>query len=128
MHIPPFDNQNKPIIDVNDEHVPLTYFNIVKLKKGERLLIRYRGMKLVLCLQRAVWILTWIPLALGRLGAEAVMSGMVSRKGFMCQQICLHKWCAAVMRQRFLLRGRDLMTGCPFVVHVDEIDLGSIWV
>lgn len=35
MHIPPFDNQNKPIIDINDDHVPLTYFNIVKLKKGE---------------------------------------------------------------------------------------------
>lgn len=35
MHIPPFDNQNKPIIDINDNHVPLTYFNIVKLKKGE---------------------------------------------------------------------------------------------
>ena len=37
MHIPPFDNQNKPIIDINDDHVPLTYFNIVKLKKGELL-------------------------------------------------------------------------------------------
>ena len=36
MHIPPFDNQNKPIIDLHDDHVPLTYFNIVKLKKGER--------------------------------------------------------------------------------------------
>ena len=35
MHIQPFDNQNKPIIDINDDHVPLTYFNIVKLKKGE---------------------------------------------------------------------------------------------
>ena len=35
MHIPPFDNQNKPIIDINDDHVPLTYLNIVKLKKGE---------------------------------------------------------------------------------------------
>ena len=35
MHIPPFDNQNKPIIDINDDHVPMTYFNIVKLKKGE---------------------------------------------------------------------------------------------
>ena len=35
MHIPPFDNQNKPIVDVNDDLVPLNYFNIVKLKKGE---------------------------------------------------------------------------------------------
>ena len=35
MHIPPFDNQNKAIINIHDTHVPLIYFNIVKLKKGE---------------------------------------------------------------------------------------------
>ena len=35
MHIPPFDNQNQAIVDVNDPLVPLTYFNIVKLRQGE---------------------------------------------------------------------------------------------
>ncbi len=35
MHIPPYDNKNKPIVDVDDKLVPLNYFNIVKLKKGE---------------------------------------------------------------------------------------------
>ena len=35
MHIAPFDNQNKAIVDVDDDLVPLNYFNIVKLKKGE---------------------------------------------------------------------------------------------
>ena len=35
MHIPPFDNRNRPIVDVEDTTVPLNYFNIVKLKKGE---------------------------------------------------------------------------------------------
>jgi 5-deoxy-glucuronate isomerase len=35
MHIPPFDNQNRPIIDVDDQRVPLNYFNIVKLSKGQ---------------------------------------------------------------------------------------------
>ena len=35
MHIPPFENHNKPIVDVNDSRVPLTYFNIVKLNRGE---------------------------------------------------------------------------------------------
>ena len=34
MHIPPYDNQNKAIIDIHDANVPLTYFNIVKLEKG----------------------------------------------------------------------------------------------
>ncbi|SMR71107.1 5-deoxyglucuronate isomerase [Aliiroseovarius halocynthiae] len=35
MHIAPHDNQNKPIVDADHDLVPLTYFNIVKLKKGE---------------------------------------------------------------------------------------------
>lgn len=35
MHIAPFDNLNKPIVDINDSCVPLNYFNIVKLKNGE---------------------------------------------------------------------------------------------
>lgn len=35
MHIPPHDNENQPIVDVNNPLVPLNYFNIVKLTKGE---------------------------------------------------------------------------------------------
>jgi 5-deoxy-glucuronate isomerase len=35
MHIAPFDNQNRPIVDIDDPTVPLNYFNIVKMKKGE---------------------------------------------------------------------------------------------
>ena len=35
MHIPPFDNRNAAIIDVNNARVPLNYFNIVKLKRGQ---------------------------------------------------------------------------------------------
>ena len=35
MHIAPFDNQNKAIVDIDDSTVPLNYFNIVKLKKDE---------------------------------------------------------------------------------------------
>jgi 5-deoxy-glucuronate isomerase len=35
QHIPPYDNHNKPIVDVGDEDVPLAYFNIVRLRRGE---------------------------------------------------------------------------------------------
>ena len=35
MHIPPYDNETNPIVDANNKTVPLNYFNIVKLKKGE---------------------------------------------------------------------------------------------
>ena len=35
MHFPPFDNRNKPITDVDDARVPLNYFNIIKLTRGQ---------------------------------------------------------------------------------------------
>ena len=35
MHIAPYENSNKPIVDIDNEFVPLNYFNIIKLKKGE---------------------------------------------------------------------------------------------
>lgn len=35
MHIPPYDNGNAPLVDAHDDHVPLTYFNIVKLTRGQ---------------------------------------------------------------------------------------------
>ena len=35
MHIPPFDNNNKAIVDMGDKKVPLNYFNIVKLNKDQ---------------------------------------------------------------------------------------------
>ncbi len=35
MHIAPYDNRNSPIVDAENAAVPLNYFNIVKLTKGQ---------------------------------------------------------------------------------------------
>lgn len=35
MHIPPYNNKNEPIINIDNHKVPLVYFNIIKLKKNE---------------------------------------------------------------------------------------------
>jgi len=35
MHIPSYDNRNHPIVDAGDAEVPLAYFNIVRLRRGE---------------------------------------------------------------------------------------------
>ena len=43
MHIPPHDNANRPIVDVNDACTPLVYFNIVHLKAGETFDYRVPG-------------------------------------------------------------------------------------
>jgi 5-deoxy-glucuronate isomerase len=43
LHIPPFNNRNQPIVDVDDTHVPLVYFNTVKLKAGAHFDYRVPG-------------------------------------------------------------------------------------
>jgi len=43
MHIAPYDNENRAIVDIDDALVPLTYFNIVKLKAGEHFDYRLAG-------------------------------------------------------------------------------------
>ncbi len=43
MHISPYDNRNAPIVDVDHSHVPLTYFNIVRLKAGQHFDYRVPG-------------------------------------------------------------------------------------
>jgi 5-deoxy-glucuronate isomerase len=40
MHIPPYANENAPIVGVDDPDVPLTYFNPVNLKRGEEFVSR----------------------------------------------------------------------------------------
>ncbi|MEM6635236.1 MAG: 5-deoxy-glucuronate isomerase [Pseudomonadota bacterium] len=35
MHIPPYDNKNEPIVGAENPTVPLNFFNIVKLQRGE---------------------------------------------------------------------------------------------
>ena len=43
MHISPFDNRNDAIVDIDNPTVPLNYFNIVKLKRGETFAYRTPG-------------------------------------------------------------------------------------
>ncbi len=35
QHIEAYDNKNKPIVDIDNNIVPLVYFNHIKLNKGE---------------------------------------------------------------------------------------------
>ncbi len=43
MHIAPHDNQNRPIVDLDNPLVPLVYFNIVRLKAGQHFDYRTPG-------------------------------------------------------------------------------------
>ena len=43
MHIAPFDNANRPLVDAGNALVPLNYFNIVKLRRGQAFDYRVPG-------------------------------------------------------------------------------------
>ncbi|MDE0521134.1 MAG: 5-deoxy-glucuronate isomerase [Boseongicola sp.] len=43
MHIAPYDNQNRPVVDADNTTVPLNYFNIVNLKEGDAFDYRVPG-------------------------------------------------------------------------------------
>jgi 5-deoxy-glucuronate isomerase len=43
MHIAPFDNRNRPIVDRDDPLVPLVFFNILRLQPGETFASRVPG-------------------------------------------------------------------------------------
>jgi len=43
MHIPPFDNQNAPIVAAADPKTPLVYFNRLMLKAGESITSQVEG-------------------------------------------------------------------------------------
>ncbi len=46
MHIAPYDNRNEPIVDIDHALVPLNYFNIVRLKRGEDFALAVPGYEL----------------------------------------------------------------------------------
>jgi 5-deoxy-glucuronate isomerase len=46
MHIAPYDNHNQPIVAADDPLVPLVYFNILKLGRGESHVVQVPGYEL----------------------------------------------------------------------------------
>ena len=124
MHIPPFDNQNKPIIDINDDHVPLTYFNIVKLKKGE--LFSYQIPGYETCIVPAtgtveIDVHTASFGAIGNRGSDVwdgEPEGVYVPTDMPAQMVC-----TSDEAEIFVAGARFDDRLSPFAVHTDDIDL-----
>lgn len=124
MHIPPFDNQNKPIIDINDEHVPLTYFNIVKLKKGER--FSYQTPEYETCIVPATGCVD--------IDADTTAFGAVGNRGtdvwdgepegvYVPTDMPAQLVCTSETAEVFVAGARFADRLAPFAVRSDDIDL-----
>jgi 5-deoxy-glucuronate isomerase len=123
MNISPFDNHNKPIIDVGDSLVPLTYFNIVKLEKGQAFSYRTPGYE------------TCIVPATGRVDVEVEgerFAGIGQRESdvwdgepegvYIPTAITGEFVCTSESAEVFVAGAKYDKTLEPFAVRADEID------
>jgi 5-deoxy-glucuronate isomerase len=125
MHIAPYDNQNKPIVDVDNACVPLNYFNIVKLKKGEAFEYQVPGYETCIVpatgTRRCQCGRRWPSPS----SADAAsMSGTASRRASMCRSARrLTIVCVSDQTETFIAGAKYDKVLEPFAVRADELDL-----
>lgn len=124
MHIPPHDNANRPIVDVDHPRVPLTFFNIVKLTQGQRFVSRVAGYET--CIVPATGT---VDVAVGGLSFAAIggrgtdvwdgePEGVYVPVGLAADITCRSAACEV-----FVAGARFDRVLAPFAVRRDEIDL-----
>ncbi len=124
MHIPPYDNRNEPIVAPGNETVPLNYFNIVKLRQGERFSYAVPGFET--CIAPATGLLD---VGVGDFSAEKLggrgvdvwdgePEGVYVPTGAQADFVCLSE-----TAEVFVAGARFDEVLEPFAVRADEIDL-----
>jgi 5-deoxy-glucuronate isomerase len=124
MHIAPYDNQNRPIVDLNHPKVPLTFFNIVKLRQGGRFVSQVPGYET--CIVPAtgrvdVTVAGQTFAAIGNRGSDVwdgEPEGVYVPVGLPAEITCLSDRCEV------FVAGAPFDTVlAPFAVRADEIDM-----
>ena len=123
MHIPPFDNRNAAIVDAGDPRVPLVYFNIVRLKRGESFESRVEGYET--CVVPATGTVEveveGRTFPVGRRGADVwdgEPEGVYVPTGLPARIVCQSE-----AAEVFVAGARFAEAFEPFAVTADEIDL-----
>ena len=124
MHIAPFDNENQPIVNVDNERVPLNYFNIVKLSLGEEYFYQLVDFEscVVPATGRVSVAVDGTQIAEVGLRTEDVWDGepeaIYVPTGMTCKIRCLSK-----TAEVFVAGAKYNETLTPFAVHADDIDM-----
>lgn len=124
MHIAPFNNHNCAIVDVEDSTVPLNYFNIVKLTKGQAFEYKVPGYET--CIVPAtgtvdVDVEGFKATSLGGRSEDVwdgEPEGVYVPSGATAEMICLSE-----MVEVFVAGAKFDQVLDPFSVRTDEIDL-----
>ncbi|MCA3441921.1 MAG: 5-deoxy-glucuronate isomerase [Rhodobacter sp.] len=124
MHIAPHDNANRPIVGIDHPKVPLTFFNIVRLKRGGQFVSRVPGYET--CIVPATGT---VDVAVGGLSFAALggrgtdvwdgePEGVYVPVGLAAEITCQSAACEV-----FVAGARFDTVLAPFAVRRDEIDL-----
>jgi 5-deoxy-glucuronate isomerase len=124
MHIPPHDNHNRPIIDVNDARVPLNYFNIVTLSRGQAFAYQVPGYETCIVPATGTVEADVDGVAFGAIGTRGVdvwdgePEGLYAPQGAKVSFIC-----TSGTAEVFIAGARCDEAFDPFAVHTSDIDV-----
>jgi len=124
MHIPPYDNKNAPIVDVEDAVVPLNYFNIVKLSKGQSLSYAVPGYETCIVPATGTIDVTAGSFSVKALGGRGVdvwdgePEGVYVPTGMEATMVCVSD-----SAEVFIAGAKFDEVYEPFAVRADELDL-----
>mgnify|MGYP005693554911 FL=1 len=124
MHIAPFDNHNCAIVDVEDSTVPLNYFNIVKLTKGQAFEYKVPGYETCIVPATGTVDVNVEGFKATSLGGrsedvwDGEPEGVYVPSGATAEMICLSE-----MVEVFVAGAKFDQVLDPFSVRTDEIDL-----
>jgi len=124
MHIPPFDNRNRPIIDADDPHVPLNYFNIVKLKRGQAFEYRVPGYETAIVPATGTVDVDVEGEKLGQIGERRIDVWDGEPEGVYVPVAAKAQMeCVSEDAEVFIAGARYDKTHAPFAVRKNELDL-----
>jgi 5-deoxy-glucuronate isomerase len=124
MHFPPHDNHNQPIIDVDNARVPLNYFNIVKLNRGQAFTYQVPGYETCVVPATGTVEAGVDGFAFGAIGTRGVdvwdgePEGLYAPQGAKVNFVC-----ASDSAEVFIAGARCNEAFDPFAVHAVDIDV-----
>ena len=124
MHIAPFDNQNCAIVDIEDDTVPLNYFNIVTLTKGQAFEYKVPGYETCIAPATGTVDVEIEGFKVASLGGRVEdvwggePEGVYVPSGAKAVMVCLSD-----MAEVFVAGAKFDQVLDPFAVRADEIDL-----
>ncbi len=124
MHIAPYDNRNEPIVGVDNACVPLNYFNIVKLRKGEAFEYRVPGYETCIVPATGTVDVTVAGKTYEKIGSRVADVWDGEPEGvYVPADTAARMTCLSDMAEIFVAGAKYDKTLEPFAVRSDEIDM-----